>query len=87
MASPMKRSGSSFQQFRVRIPCDLLDKARGATLALPVGGRTVTKVIPERAEVVTLSLATRDPAEAKARQADVLSYLEGVWRPLREGPR
>lgn len=83
----MKRSASSFHQFKARIPRDVLPKARGITLALPVGDRTVTKTVPERAEVVTVSLATRDPAEAKARQADLLSYLEGVWRSLREGPR
>ena len=56
-------------------------------MALPVGDRTVTKTIPERAEVVTVSLGTRDPAEAKVRQSKVLSYLGGVWQSLREGPR
>jgi hypothetical protein len=40
-----------------------------------------------KAEDIRVSLRTRDPQEAKARQAVALGYLEGVWRAVRGGPR
>ncbi|MGU3399498.1 DUF6538 domain-containing protein [Brucellaceae bacterium D45D] len=86
MARPMRRKGSSFHQFRKRIPLDVLNKARGMTLALPVGNEVIHNTIGLNAIEVTASLRTRDPNEAKARQSALLAYLEGVWASLRNGP-
>jgi hypothetical protein len=83
----MKRRGSSFHQFRKRIPSDLLGKTANVTLAVPVGDHTVSKRLSARAREVVFSLGTRDPAEAKRRQAVALSYLEGVWEELRRGSK
>ncbi|GEP11246.1 DUF6538 domain-containing protein [Methylobacterium gnaphalii] len=83
----MKRSGSSVHQLVQRIPTDVLEKARGRRLAVPIGDETATFVISERAVDVRISLKTRDPAEARARQSKAGSYLQDVWRALRaSGP-
>jgi integrase len=82
----MRRNDSSFLQLNKRIPTDVVGKARGITLSVPVGDKVVTKRITGSADKVTLSLGTRDPAEAKARQAAAVAYLERVWAGLRAGP-
>src|SRR5690606_32795909 len=76
-----------FLQFRKRIPQDILGKARGKALAIPVGEEIFNAVIGERANEVTVSLRTRDPREAKERQAAALAYLDSVWQSLRDGPK
>jgi hypothetical protein len=87
MPRPMKRPGSTYHQLVQRIPADVAEKARGLTLAIPIG-ETVARIAitPTRVDIRT-SLRTRDPQEAKARQAVAVAYLEGVWRSVREGPR
>jgi len=60
------------------------DRAIGLTLALPVGSITVPLTITDKTESIRLSLQTREPAEAKIRQATIASYLETVWRALRQ---
>ena len=87
MPRPMKRSTTTFHQFVQRIPADLKDKVRGMTLVIPIGEESVTLIVSAKAHDIRLSLRTRDPAEAKARQAAVVGYLEGVWRAVREGPQ
>lgn len=81
----MKRPQSSVFQFRRRIPRDVLDKARGQTLTVPVGGRTVHRVVGPKATELTFSLGTRDPGEAKSREAQAISYLDRMWEALRSG--
>ncbi|MCE1237849.1 MAG: tyrosine-type recombinase/integrase [Hyphomicrobiales bacterium] len=87
MARPTRRSDTSLIYFRQRIPRDVLMRARGKTLAIPVGDETVSVVISETAETLKLSLRTRDPAEARKRHAAVLGHLEQFWLGLRQGPR
>jgi len=87
MPRPMKRTGSSLHQFVQRIPADVKSKVRGTQLSIPVGDVIVPVTISEKAQDVRVSLRTRDPQEARARQAAVVAYLEGVWRAVREGPR
>lgn len=87
MASPMLRKGSTVLQFRQRIPRDVLDRARGCALAIPVGDEVLHTIVGPAAQEVTGSLRTRDPHEAKARKSVVLAYLNDIWRSLREGPK
>lgn len=86
MPRPMKRQGTSFHQLIQRIPADVLTVARGRTLALPIGEETVRVALSQKAIDVRVSLRTRDPSEAKARQAAVTAYLEGAWASLRAQP-
>ena len=87
MPRPMKRPTSAFHQLVQRIPADVAAKARGLTLAIPVGETVASiKVTPTRKDIRT-SLRTRDPQEARARQAVAVAYLEGMWAALRTGPR
>lgn len=87
MASPMRRTGSTFIQFRKRIPQDVLAKASGTTLAIPVGDEVLHIVVSSKATEIQGSLRTRDPSEAKERQTVALAYLDSVWQSLREGPK
>lgn len=86
MPSPIIRDGSTFKTFRQRVPADLLGKALGMVLRVPVGDVTATVRIGRTGQV-KLSLRTRDPREAKARQAKVLAYLDETRRSLRDGPQ
>jgi len=83
LARPMFRKNSSIPSFVQRIPTDVRDKSVGVTLFLPVGGKTVRRVISEKAEVVKVSLGTRDPSEVKVRQSELAAYVESVWQRLR----
>ncbi|WFU47723.1 tyrosine-type recombinase/integrase [Sinorhizobium terangae] len=56
-------------------------------MAVPVGGEIFHMVVGENASEITISLRTRDPREAKERQAVALAYLDSVWQALREGPK
>lgn len=87
MASPTSRSGSTFTQFKQRIPTDVRAKAAGLVISVPVGEGIASITIGPTTQVIQFSLRTREPKEAKARQAVALAYLEGVWQSLRNGPR
>lgn len=87
---PMKRKGSSFSQFRKRVPDDVLTIARGK--------RCVVTLPPERPDGdhihvkftigagIRFSLQTRDPALARQRNAAVTEQVERLFAELRAGP-
>ncbi len=50
----------------------------GRKLLMPLGDGTVSVTVDKQG-VIRFSLGTRDPLEAKARQADVLAYLERLF--------
>jgi integrase len=83
MARPVRRKGSTVGQFRHRIPLDVIARVRGQKLNIPVGTETVEKRVSSSATEITLSLRCRDPAEATARQGQVLAYLGNVYAALR----
>lgn len=86
LVRPMQRKESSVPYFVQRIPKDVIEKARGHKLAIPLGDKTVHKTISAKAETIKFSLGTRDPSKAKIRQGIASSYLESVWQSLRHGP-
>jgi integrase len=83
----MKRPNSTYHQLVQRIPADVAAKVRGLTLAIPVGDTVATIVVTPTRKDIRTSLRTRDPQEAKARQAVAMAYLEGVWESVRKGPK
>lgn len=87
MPRPMKRSDASTHQFVQRIPADIKHKVRGSTVAVRVGEETVMVHVSEKAQDIRVSLRTRDPHEARERQAMAVASLEKAWRAVREGPR
>lgn len=85
---PMKRSGSSFDQFQQRIPAEVrrLLPANGLNLVIPLGDSLCHRVTVFPAmKAIRFSLRTRDFEEAKIRNAEVAAYLQKCWRALREG--
>ena len=85
MVRPVRRKNSRIPYFTQRIPRDLLPRAGGLKLALPIGDEIVEVTLSPTAKVVQLSLRTADPAEAKVRNAVLGAHVEIVWRALREG--
>lgn len=83
MVRPVRRNDSRFPYFSQRIPRDLLPRAAGLKLALPIGDETVAVTLSRSAKVVQVSLRTADPGEAKVRNAALGAYVETVWRALR----
>ncbi|MFG5120662.1 DUF6538 domain-containing protein [Methylorubrum sp. POS3] len=83
----MKRPNSTYHQLVQRIPADVAAKVRGLTLAIPVGDTIATILVTPTRKDIRTSLRTRDPQEAKARQAVAVAYLEGVWESARKGPK
>ncbi len=62
MARPMRRKRSSKEQFRARIPADVIEAARGESILLTVGDAKLLKVIGPKAVEIGLSLRTSDPS-------------------------
>lgn len=83
MPSPVKHPKTGTYYLRQRVPVDLKEKAKGKTVALPVNGGLKSVTIGESVKV---SLATKDPAEAKARYRETDIALSKFWRALRNGP-
>lgn len=80
----VKRPGSSHLQFAQRIPSDVLSRAGGLKLSVPLGaGEFHHLTLSPKAQTVRFSLRTRDPSEAKVRQGTAAAFLEEVWRGLR----
>ena len=69
---PMKRDGSRIPMFVQRIPTDVMSRAVGTRLAIPLGDAFTFVTVSARAQSVRFSLRTAD------------AYLEGVWTALRE---
>src|SRR5580692_5589080 len=87
LVRPMRRSDSSIPQFLQRIPSKARDRAIGWTLVIPLAdGENATVRITQSTVAVRFSLRTRDPAEAKIRQARAAGYLQTVWRALQQQP-
>lgn len=83
LVRPMRRAGSTMQQFQGRIPNDVRERARGRKLDIPLGAGTHPLTISGNADAVRFSLQTRDPLEAKKRNALAAVFLETVWQSLR----
>jgi integrase len=83
LVRPVKRFGSSMNQFVQRIPADVRAHAVGLRLAIPLGDFTLIHLITATAKSVRFSLRTRDPVETKLRQAAAVAHLETVWQSLR----
>jgi integrase len=83
MPSPVKHSKTGTYYLRQRVPVDLKEKAQGKSVALPVDKALKSVTIGEGVKV---SLATKDPAEAKARYREADAALSKFWGALRNGP-
>lgn len=92
MNRPMKRSGSSFEQFRKRVPANVLSVARGKKLtfslppATPGGEPLLASVTVGKIEV-RFSLQTADPSLAKQRNAAATEQFEAMCKAFLNGPR
>jgi hypothetical protein len=81
---PMKRNGSRIPIFVQRIPADVMSRAVGMKLAIPLGDSFAFVTVRARAQSVRFSLRTTDPSQVKSRQAIAAAYLQNVWTTLRD---
>ena len=86
MARPTRIKSSSSVYFREQIPSDVLAKAKGMSLALPVGEDLAHVTVGQSATTIKVSLRTSDDRLAKDRQRQVGAYLSRCWESLRNGP-
>lgn len=90
MPNVSQRDDSSHLQFRVKVPADVREKAKGRMLfvELPAMGSDEAVTVTARVgEHVKLSLRTRDPRVAKARHGAALAHVQRVFAGMRSGPR
>ncbi|NDW02415.1 DUF6538 domain-containing protein [Salipiger sp. PrR002] len=73
--------GSTYY-LRINVPRDVLGRAAGTRVSVPVGDRICQPKITTHAKV---SLRTKDWPTAKRRFSTVLAALEGHWEALRRG--
>jgi integrase len=87
MARPWKHPDSGIYYVRQRIPTNVQAIARSRQISLPkeAGGGNIR--VGSTGHHVKTSLRTRDPREAKQRNASALAHLETVWRGLLDGPQ
>jgi integrase len=85
MARPVKIKDSPNRQYVARIPRDVLDKARGQTVAVEIDGRQVSFRIGPNAQVVKFSLRTSDQTLARSRHRAVAEYMSNWFDALRTG--
>ncbi len=84
------RDDSSHLQFRVKVPIDVRERAKGRMIAveLPAGRSEQAVTVTARVGThVKFSPRTRDPVTATARQSSALMYLSTVWDAIRSGCR
>ncbi|SFP10848.1 hypothetical protein SAMN04488047_102336 [Tranquillimonas alkanivorans] len=74
--------GSTYY-LRVHVPRDVVDRAKGTTVSLPIGDRIRQLKLTTHAKT---SLRTKDWQEAKRRFSQALAALESHWEALRRGP-
>jgi hypothetical protein len=79
---PMKRDGSRIPIFVQRIPADVISRAVGMKLAIPLGDGFTFVTVSARAQSVRFSLRTADPRQVKSRQAIAAAYLKDIWKAL-----
>lgn len=89
MARPVRLKTSRNIYFRQRIPADVLDKARGAAVVVPLSDDKSRIVIGGTASEVKFSLGTSDPRQAKSRHSAAADYLrlQGLQRRRVAFPR
>jgi integrase len=82
-AMPNPELIKSTYYLRLHVPKDVAAKAKGTTVAVPVGDIIVHAKV---GNVVKLSLRTKEAAEAKKRFLQALPAIERHWENLRKGP-
>jgi integrase len=90
MPSPAERHGSTYIQFRQRVPADCLGRGHRHPLVIEFPATQVDPAHIVTASIgireVTFSLRTRDPVTAKARQGIALAQFHAACAAMRQGP-
>ena len=85
-----KRDNSSYFQFRMRVPQDVLDQVRGRQIPILLPAFREDPALAVTTKIGTeikFSLRTHDEAVAKVRDAAARTYLEKVFDAARSRPK
>ena len=82
MARPIKLKSSPHHHYKKRVPLDVLPKARGQVIVVPVGDSTIRVTVGEH---IKFSLRTSDRGEAKTRHRTADEHVSRWFEVLRTG--
>lgn len=83
MPHPYRHPKTGVWWYRERVPADLRSAAKGQSVTVVIAGRIAKHKIGTELRV---SLATKEPNEAKVRHAEVAPQFDAIWKGLREAP-
>lgn len=81
MATPWKHPDTGTYYINQRVPSDIVAKAKGRTVIIPLAGGEHPVKLGANAK---LSLRTKEPKIAKQRFAEASAALQDVWQRLRQ---
>ena len=90
MPQPVSRPESTSIHFRARVPADVLEAARGRTIAFAFpaeGGERDHIAFATAGTEVKFSLRTQNPAVGRSRHVIALGVLSQHWEAIRSGPK
>lgn len=90
MPKPTTRDDSSLVQFRLKVPVDLREKAKGRMVFVELAAMAADPAVTVTSRIgdcVKFSLRTRDPQIAKARHGAALAHVNRVFDGMRCGPK
>lgn len=82
MARPTKHPATGTFYYRGRVPADLVHQLKGTKVRITVGEESTVVTLSGHCKV---SLQTKEPADAKSRNAHVEGQLQTVWDAARKG--
>lgn len=84
MARPTKHPATGTFYYRGRVPADLVHQLKGTKVRVTVGDDSAVVTLSGHCKV---SLQTKEPADAKSRNAQVEGQLQTIWDAARKGAR
>jgi integrase len=84
MPRPYKHPATGVYWFRQRVPARVSATAKGRVASVTVNGAVVRRTV---GDTLTVSLATKDPAEAKVRAAAVQAQFDDLWASFANPPQ
>jgi integrase len=83
MPRPYKHKVTGVYWYRQRVPAKVLSVAKGQTVSVIVSGTVLRRTVGNE---LVVTLATKEPAEAKLRASAVQSQFDAIWSAFAKSP-
>ncbi|WEK03275.1 MAG: site-specific integrase [Candidatus Devosia phytovorans] len=83
MPRPYKHKATGVYWYRQRVPAHVMSVAKGQTVSVIVSGTVLRRTV---GEALVVTLATKEPAEAKLRASAVQSQFDAIWIAFAKPP-